>query len=274
MAPFSVIFNGNGSSGSITGYSWDFGDGGTANGVSATHLFQKAAGTYTATLTVTAADGTTYDDTVVITGSEPPPPPVASMAENAAGHWMRFQLDENNHKVNPNSYSWSFADGAEGSGQSASHTYQAPGPKDTASLTLAGAGTTSIDTVTIEVSAQPVPPEAIISSTSALGDAPLAVTFDGTESTATQMPLSYHWDFGDGTTASVPTASDNYNNPGDFTAILTVTDSAGLTDTASTPVMVKAPPDEENQPPVSLFTLSSSSGVAPLLVGFDGTVFR
>ncbi|MBT8361814.1 MAG: PKD domain-containing protein, partial [Deltaproteobacteria bacterium] len=45
----------------------------------------------------------------------------------------------------------------------------------------------------------------------------------------------------------------------------------GLTDTASTPVFVNTPPVEENQLPVSSFTLSSSTGVAPLLVTFDGT---
>ena len=44
--------------GTITGYSWDFGDGGTGTGVTASHTY-AAAGTYTVTLTVTDNSGAT-----------------------------------------------------------------------------------------------------------------------------------------------------------------------------------------------------------------------
>ena len=269
-APFSVNFNGSSSTGLIASYAWGFGDGNTANDMSTTHMYQTA-GTYTAMLTVTAADGTTDNDTVVITVSEPPPPPVASISpQNAAGVApFTVQFDGGNSTGTISSYAWSFGDGASGSGQSTSHTYLAPGTY-TAMLTVAGAGSTSVDSVTIEVSAPPVPPVAAISSSSTVGEAPLTVNFDGSGSSTTQKPMaSYYWDFGDGTTATGPVVNHNYTIPNNYNATLTVTDNVGLTDSASTPVMIN-PPAEENQPPVSSFTLSSSSGVAPLMVTFDG----
>lgn len=54
----SCTFDGSSSTGAITGSEWNFGDGGTAEGVTAEHLF-GAAGTYSVTLTV--RDGTTTD---------------------------------------------------------------------------------------------------------------------------------------------------------------------------------------------------------------------
>ena len=49
--------------GTVAGYAWDFGDGGTANTATATHTY-AAAGTYTITLTVTDDDGATATKTV------------------------------------------------------------------------------------------------------------------------------------------------------------------------------------------------------------------
>jgi PKD repeat protein len=54
IAPLTVMFDGAGSSdinGTITGYSWNFGDGTTASGAAASHVY--SAGSFTATLRVT-----------------------------------------------------------------------------------------------------------------------------------------------------------------------------------------------------------------------------
>jgi PKD repeat protein len=61
----TASFNGSGSSdpdGSVTGYSWNFGDGSTGTGVSPSHTY-AAAGTYTAQLTVTDNQGATGSTT-------------------------------------------------------------------------------------------------------------------------------------------------------------------------------------------------------------------
>jgi len=70
-APLVVSFSGAGShdpDGSIAGYAWTFGDGGTASGVSASHTY-AAAGTYSAKLTVTDNRGATGSATTMITAT-------------------------------------------------------------------------------------------------------------------------------------------------------------------------------------------------------------
>lgn len=55
VAPLAVSFDATASTGSITSYSWDFGDGAKADGAKASHTY-TVRGTYTATLTVRDTD--------------------------------------------------------------------------------------------------------------------------------------------------------------------------------------------------------------------------
>ena len=75
-APLAVTFNASSSSdadGSIASYTWLFGDGATAAGVTAHHTY-TSAGTYTARLTVQDDDGATGTLAVQITVSSVPVP--------------------------------------------------------------------------------------------------------------------------------------------------------------------------------------------------------
>lgn len=72
--------DGTGSSdadGVVTGHAWQFGDGGTASGPTATHTY-AAAGTYTITLTVTDDDGATASTTSTVTVTAPGGPAVVA----------------------------------------------------------------------------------------------------------------------------------------------------------------------------------------------------
>lgn len=100
-----------------------------------------------------------------------------------------------------------------------------------------------------------------------------AVVFDGTGSTDPQNGgLTYAWTFGDTATSSEETASHTYADNGVYTACLTVTSSAGLSDTACTLVTVG------NVPPAVAASAGQpgSEGVEPVAVtatfsdpGFD-----
>ncbi|WP_431278362.1 PKD domain-containing protein [Leifsonia poae] len=94
----------------------------------------------------------------------------------------------------------------------------------------------------------------------------LTVNLDGTASADPDGTIaSYAWDFGDGDTATTPTASHTYVQGGSYAVKLTVTDNQGATDTMTTAVTVTAPPP--NQAPVAAF----SSAVSNLSVAFDGS---
>lgn len=68
--------------GLVTSYAWQFGDGGTASGATASHTY-AAAGTYTITLTVTDDDGATASTTAAVTVTDPGAPAV--IASDAFG---------------------------------------------------------------------------------------------------------------------------------------------------------------------------------------------
>lgn len=79
------------------------------------------------------------------------------------------------------------------------------------------------------------PPIAAVSVTTTSGTAPLTVGFSSTDSSDPDGTIvGYSWIFGDGTAGSTePNPVHVYNSAGTFTAVLTVTDNSGLTDTES-----------------------------------------
>ncbi len=108
-APLTVSFDGSTSSdsdGTIATYAWQFGDGATASGKTATHVY--SLGTFTATLTVTDNLGATNSITTTITSTAP----ATGLREGGfetpnvgpAGNWFSFQYG-------PLGSAWSFVGG-------------------------------------------------------------------------------------------------------------------------------------------------------------------
>jgi glucose/arabinose dehydrogenase len=82
---------------------------------------------------------------------------------------------------------------------------------------------------------------AALTATPSAGLAPLTVAFDGSQSSG--AGLTYAWDFGDGTAPVTGGAQISHTYPlGGFIARLTVTDSAGASAVATTPVSSTAAP--------------------------------
>ena len=113
-------------------------------------------------------------------------------------------------------------------------------------------------------------PIAAFTATPTSGDIPLAVAFDGSSSSDSGGTiLSYAWTFGDGGTATGPTATTThtYLTAGVYTATLTVTDDLGATGSKSATITAKGP----NVAPTAKITTDKTSGYAPLAVNFSGT---
>ena len=83
-----------------------------------------------------------------------------------------------------------------------------------------------------------LPPSAVVSVSPAIAPAGSDVTFDASPSTDPEgQPLTYSWEFGDGATSNAVSTNHSYTQAGTYTAILTVTDSVGQSDTVETTVV-------------------------------------
>ena len=265
-SPLTVAFS-NTSTGSITGYSWTFGDGGTSTAASPSYVY-SAAGTYTVSLTVTGPGGSnTQTRTSYVTVTAPPVAPVAQFTGSpTSGNSPLTVAFSNTSTGSITGYSWTFGDGGTSTAASPSHIYSAAGTY-TVILTVTGPGGSNTQTRTnyVTVTAPPVAPVAQFTGSPTSGTSPLTVAFSNT---STGSITGYSWTFGDGGTSTAASPSHIYSAAGTYTVSLTVTGPGGSnTQTRTSYVTVTAPPVA----PVAQFTGSPTSGNSPLTVAFSNT---
>ncbi|CAH0191999.1 PKD domain-containing protein [Microbacterium foliorum] len=219
----------------LTGYSWDFGDGHTGTGATPTHVY-SASGTYDVVLNVTDSRGLTGTVSHPVTVTGPNALPTADFTSTASGLTASVNgttsVDSDGTIA---AYSWNWGDGsAAGTGATATHAYAAPGTYAVTLTVTDDRGGQATKTANVIVThAAPV------ASFTATANA-LTVSVDGAASTASDAAtLAYSWNWGDGSPAgSGGTASHVYATAGDFTITLTLTDSVGATATATRAVTV------------------------------------
>jgi len=113
----------------IATYKWDFGDGGTASGPTATHAY-STPGTFFPRLTIADASGRSAFTTksVTIGATVGPTASFASSPQDPrVGDSVNFNASASSAMTGRKivSYTWDFGDGSAGSGVLASHTYTA-----------------------------------------------------------------------------------------------------------------------------------------------------
>jgi PKD repeat protein len=156
-----VRFDGSSSSAGlgavITSYLWDFGDGTTGTGVTATHQY-RSVGTFVAKLTVTSSNGlsnTSAGQTVEVSAGEPPTATfIYSPTSPTAGNPVFFNATQSTagtgHRIV--SYRWSWGDGtSNSSGSAPRHTYAAAGTYVVVLTVTDDAGQTDTESVEVTV---------------------------------------------------------------------------------------------------------------------------
>jgi len=227
----TVTFNASGSydpDGIIVSYSWDFGDGTTATGITVSHAYSDD-GSYSVTLTVTDNDGAT--DTAHATKTVRNRPPVASFTETAetvdTNENISFDASES---YDPDgiivSYSWDFGDGNTATGVEVDHAYEDDGVYTVTLTVIDDDDATGSATATKNVLNRP--PIASFTENATIVSKDEAIHFDASESHDPDGTIvNYLWDFGDGNTTTGVTSDHAYSEDGNYTVTLNVTDDDG-----------------------------------------------
>jgi PKD repeat protein len=258
-------------------YAWNFGDGSTGTGATPTHVY-SAAGNYNVTLRVTDSNGlrsTSASTTATITATPntAPVPNASGPYTGTVGSAVQFDGSTSSDPDGdlPLTYAWNFGDGSTGTDATPTHAYSAAGEYHaTLRVTDSKGLSSTVDSTTVTIA--PIPNTAPVATAGGpySGTAGTAIQFDGSTSSDSDgnLPLTYAWHFGDGSTGTGGTPSHTYATAGTYDVTLTVTDALGLASlVASTTVTVALRP---NQAPTAN-PGGPYSGTAGAAIAFDGS---
>jgi PKD repeat protein len=203
-------------------YSWSFGDGATATGLTSTHAF-VVAGNFTVNVTITDAHRGTGSNSLVVRVHSAP---IALWSDSRSIVDIGIPVSFTASVVGgiaPYGYSWSFGDGSTGTGPAVQHAYTAHGVDvvqlfvdDGMHLHARTAGSVTVEAL----------PGVTLTDSAPITDIGLPVAFGTTVSNGSP-PFVITWNFSDGSTATGTPSTHAFLRAGYYPVNLTVTDVDG-----------------------------------------------
>ncbi|MCF8258827.1 MAG: PKD domain-containing protein [Flavobacteriales bacterium] len=220
--------------GTIVNWDWDFGNGQTANGQTATHTY-ALHGNYTASLTAETDSGCTATGTTLVKAFPNPEPSFTVLSpEGCEPHTTSFFNNSVIASGGLAGYTWQFGTGDGSTDALSTYTYRDTLGSFTVTLTAIsnlGCETTVVqdDAVTVHVT-----PVAVFSqSDQVISLLEPQVNFTDLSTDA----VTYDWDFGNGGTSSQQHPLTMYMEPGEYAIELIVVNGM-CSDTAQSKILV------------------------------------
>jgi PKD repeat protein len=242
---------------------WAFGDGSYSTIRNPAHVYDEP-GSYTVSLMVSDSQGRSASKVapglITVTGA----PPTADFSANRTTGTAPLAVAFTANTTVATSWQWFFGDGTTSTDRNPVHVYGAPGTYTVwlvASAPGYGAVTACKERFVRVADTLEVDFGANITS----GAVPLTVGFSDLTVGA---PFAWRWEFGDGASSNQRNAIHTYTQAGTYTVNLTAWTAHGSA-TASKPAFVTVGPDP--RAPVANFSMSRTSGAAPLYVRFSDT---
>lgn len=262
--PMSVSFNDK-STGIITEWNWDFGDGTISSEQNPTHVYVHR-GTYNVTLKVTGTDDVSIFTREDLINALKTPEPVRAgfFAFPMSGDAPLTVTFTDKSTGDIDRWNWSFGDGSLSDKQNPEHTYTKPGIYPVR-LEVSGLGGRDIMEKSDQISilGSGISPEIIITAEPSKGTAPLTVSF---EKTSTGNEVSSLWTFGEGNSSKEENPVYTYTNPGVYNVSLIIQDKQGQTRTITKNKFVNV--TKPSPPPVASFACNKTEGYAPFTIKF------
>lgn len=247
----TVIFDASGTTdegvqcGSRCTYSWNFGDGGTGSGISATHDF-RSAGTFAITLRVVDDRGQSASLTQSLTVSAGTPPVASfSYSPNPPAVSQDIFFTAAASTAGPGrvlvGYDWDFGSGRFASGITAVKKYDVAGTYVVTLTVTDDAGQTNAASQSINVGGQGTGIVPSLTSSPTSPTTATTIVFDASGTKGPSPIVEYRFSFGDNTPDVVgtsPTTTHRFLTAGTYVVRLTVRDSAGRTATTTINVSV------------------------------------
>jgi PKD repeat protein len=231
----------------IVSYSWNFGDGSTGSGRTATHSF-NIPGTYAVTLTIADAynrTATTTQTVDVAGGATPTASFLFSPASPRVGENVNFNASASRPATGRTirTYEWDFGDGEQKTttGPITSHDFQKAGDFNVTLVVTDDAGRQAVTSTTVTIGSDAPTADFTFSQLPSPPAAGHTMQFNSATSSASsgRTITSYAWDFGDGGSSTLASPTHTYAGAASFNVTLTVTDSTGKTGRVTKTVQVQ-----------------------------------
>jgi len=229
-----AVFDGTTSlteSGETLTYKWDFGDGTTAEGEKAEHVYEKG-GAYSVTLVVDDGKGTPCSiakSSMRLVINSKPVVKLKSIDTVCVGKKVNFDASGSRDPDSDNlQYIWDFGDGTVEKGASkTSHIYKKGGEYEVGVIVDDGKGfscSRASKSISVKVNTSPIAKIDAITKC-CVG---MEMNFDASGSRDPDGDkLTYKWDFGDGTVVEGGRVTHIFKDGGKYKVILTIDDGKG-----------------------------------------------